>query len=111
MTHPSIPSLRYTVAPWQKKAVSISTVSSGRSRNKRTCRGSSPPQASSSGGESKGSGRIRQVNEEELEVEIVNREKPLIIDFFATWCGPCVMLQKELEQVAETLGDSVQILN
>lgn len=62
------------------------------------------------GGESKGSGRIRQVNEEELEVEIVNREKPLIIDFFATWCGPCVMLQKELEQVAETLGDSVQIL-
>eukprot|EP00204_Picochlorum_oklahomense_P002881 CAMPEP_0118798392 /NCGR_PEP_ID=MMETSP1161-20130426/798_1 /TAXON_ID=249345 /ORGANISM="Picochlorum oklahomensis, Strain CCMP2329" /LENGTH=148 /DNA_ID=CAMNT_0006725803 /DNA_START=114 /DNA_END=561 /DNA_ORIENTATION=+ len=79
-------------------------------QKKKTCRGSSPPQASSSGGESKGSGRIRQVNEEELEVEIVNREKPLIIDFFATWCGPCVMLQKELEQVAETLGDSVQIL-
>ena len=50
------------------------------------------------------------MNEEELEVEIINREKPLIIDFYATWCGPCLMLSKELEQVAETLGDRVQIL-
>lgn len=50
------------------------------------------------------------MNEEELEVEIINREKPLIIDFYATWCGPCVMLSKELEQVAEALGDKVQIL-
>ena len=64
------------------------------------CRGSA--------GESTGS--IRYVNEEELEVEIINREKPLIIDFYATWCGPCVMLYKELEQVAEALGDKVQIL-
>lgn len=55
-------------------------------------------------------GTIRYVNEEELEVEIINREKPLIIDFYATWCGPCVMLSKELEQVAEALGDTVQIL-
>lgn len=54
--------------------------------------------------------QIRQVNEEELEVEIVNRDKPMIIDFYATWCGPCLMLQKELEQVAETLGESVTIL-
>ena len=54
--------------------------------------------------------QIRQVNEEELEVEIVNRDRPLVIDFFATWCGPCLMLQKELEQVAEALGDSVTIL-
>lgn len=57
-----------------------------------------------------GAGSIRYVNEEELEVEIVNREKPLIIDFYATWCGPCVMLSKELEQVSEALGDKVQIL-
>lgn len=43
-------------------------------------------------------------------MEIVNRDRPLVIDFFATWCGPCLMLQKELEQVAEALGDSVTIL-
>mmetsp|Transcript_4143 Transcript_4143/g.11888 ORF Transcript_4143/g.11888 Transcript_4143/m.11888 type:complete len:162 (-) Transcript_4143:2312-2797(-) len=53
---------------------------------------------------------IRYVNEEELEVAIQSREKPLVIDFYATWCGPCVMLSKELEQVAEQLGDKVDIL-
>lgn len=62
------------------------------------------------GGAGENTGTIRYVNEEELEVEIINREKPLIIDFYATWCGPCVMLSKELEQVAEALGDRVQIL-
>ena len=31
-------------------------------------------------------------------------------DSYATWCGPCVMLSKELEQVAEQLGDKVDIL-
>lgn len=53
---------------------------------------------------------IRYVNEEELEVAIQSREKPMVIDFYATWCGPCVMLSKELEQVAEQLGDKVDIL-
>jgi thioredoxin len=53
---------------------------------------------------------IKYVDEEELEVAIQNRDKPLVIDFYATWCGPCVMLSKELEQAAETLGDSVDIL-
>ena len=43
-------------------------------------------------------------------MEVANRDRPIIIDFFATWCGPCVMLAKELEQVADTLGDAVKIL-
>jgi thioredoxin len=34
----------------------------------------------------------------------------MIIDFFATWCGPCVLLAKELEQVAEELGDAIKII-
>ena len=31
-------------------------------------------------------------------MELGDRQKPLIIDFYATWCGPCVLLAKELEQ-------------
>jgi len=52
----------------------------------------------------------RKVSAEDLEVELAKRSVPMIIDFYATWCGPCVLLAKELEQVAEELGDSVQIL-
>ena len=39
-----------------------------------------------------------KVTAEQLEVELGDRQKPLIIDFYATWCGPCVLLAKELEQ-------------
>ncbi len=39
-----------------------------------------------------------------------DRSTPLIIDFFATWCGPCVLLASELEKVKEELGDSVRIV-
>lgn len=41
---------------------------------------------------------------------IAERECPIIIDFFATWCGPCVLLAAELEKVAEELGDTVRIV-
>ena len=44
--------------------------------------------------------QVEQVTAEELEVAIQNRDRPLVIDFFATWCGPCLLLAKELEQVS-----------
>ena len=51
-----------------------------------------------------------EISEEELEVEVANRERPLVIDFFATWCGPCVLMARELERVAEELGDSIKVV-
>lgn len=35
---------------------------------------------------------------------------PMIVDFFATWCGPCKMLSPVLERVHEKYGDSLKIL-
>ena len=54
--------------------------------------------------------QIKEVTEQELEFEVANRDCPLIIDFFATWCGPCVLLAKELEEVSEKLGDTIKII-
>lgn len=56
------------------------------------------------------SGNVQKVSQEQLEKELADRQVPLIIDFYATWCGPCVLLAKELEQVATELGDKIKVL-
>lgn len=41
---------------------------------------------------------------------IIQSEKPVLIDFFATWCGPCKMLVPVLREVKDSLGDRVSII-
>tara|TARA_R110001592_G_scaffold10019_5_gene52289 strand:- start:2613 stop:2909 length:297 start_codon:yes stop_codon:yes gene_type:complete len=42
--------------------------------------------------------------------EIINSEKPTLVDFYATWCGPCQMLTPILEGVSTEVGDSAKVL-
>jgi thioredoxin 1 len=42
--------------------------------------------------------------------DIVNQDKPVLVDFFATWCGPCQMQGPILEDLKDTVGESADII-
>ncbi|HHI71732.1 MAG TPA: thioredoxin [Rhodobacteraceae bacterium] len=50
------------------------------------------------------------VTDATFEEEVLKSDLPVIVDFWAEWCGPCKMIGPSLEELSEEMGDKVKIV-
>ena len=52
----------------------------------------------------------KTVTDQSFEADVLNAGKPVLVDFWAEWCGPCKMIAPALEEIADALGEKVDIV-
>ena len=52
---------------------------------------------------------VLTINNENFESEVIKSDKPVILDFYADWCGPCKMMSPVIDEISEELGDKVKV--
>ena len=52
---------------------------------------------------------VLKINSENYEEEVLKSDKPVIIDFYADWCGPCRSMSPIIEQIAEEKADCLKV--
>lgn len=48
---------------------------------------------------------LKKISEEDFKSEVLENNKTVIVDFFATWCAPCQMLMPVLEEISNEIDD------
>ena len=54
-------------------------------------------------------GRVIELNEQNWDQEVLQSDKPVLVDFWAPWCGPCRIIAPIIEELAEEFGDQVKV--
>ncbi len=53
--------------------------------------------------------KIKHVSDATFESDVLKSDKPVLVDYWAEWCGPCKMIAPILDEVAGTYGDKLQV--
>ena len=48
---------------------------------------------------------IKEINKDNFKTEVLESDKSVLVDFYATWCGPCRMMEPILEEMSEEESD------
>ena len=52
----------------------------------------------------------KAVTDASFAADVLQSDKPVLVDFWAEWCGPCKMIGPSLEEISDELGDKVSIV-
>lgn len=52
---------------------------------------------------------IVHVSDETWEQDVLNSDKPVLVDYWAEWCGPCKMIAPIIDEIAEEYGDRIKV--